>query len=197
MGGVPYRMDADHGRGPCGSHGVKCPDGQASCTTTIGAWYAPNPPPHVNGTATEWEYIYGKRGSSTGACHTDLKVVVGGVEAVECQPSACGVKKEAGQSVYPVAACMGNIGASSGMKCDTDRACASGYCHRPDKCQDNEGWVDLEGDTCQGYAINGWCAQYGGDPAFAVEGDVSANQACCNCRSRSGVHHTQMIFILD
>jgi hypothetical protein len=49
-------------------------------------------------------------------------------------------------------------------------------------CEDKvEGWVDAEGDTCQAYATNAWCAEYGGNPDFFSANGVSAHEACCAC----------------
>jgi hypothetical protein len=40
------------------------------------------------------------------------------------------------------------------------------------------GWQDSDGDSCQGYADNNWCEEFGDD--FASDGKT-ANQACCTC----------------
>merc|ERR1719215_940143 len=48
-------------------------------------------------------------------------------------------------------------------------------------CSDSPlGWADSWNDDCDAYESQGWCALFGADTRFAVDG-VTANIACCAC----------------
>jgi len=47
-----------------------------------------------------------------------------------------------------------------------------------ERCMDLDGWRDSEGDDCQTYEVNRWCAEYG---EKEDQRGVIADDACCAC----------------
>jgi hypothetical protein len=79
--------------------------------------------------------------------------------------------------------CNGNDDACRGdLKCENNMCVNGGGGNTgggSGGCSDvPSGWKDSDGDSCQVYADNDWCEQYG--DGYANDGKT-ANQACCSC----------------
>jgi len=64
-------------------------------------------------------------------------------------------------------------------KCDLSGDGGGGGNSTP--CTDSPNWKDAEGETCDMWRSEGWCADEANDPELTGTGGLMASQACCNC----------------
>jgi len=53
-------------------------------------------------------------------------------------------------------------------------------------CTDIPNWKDADGETCDQWRSEGWCADESNDPKLTGTGGLMASQACCNCKVGGG-----------
>jgi hypothetical protein len=66
---------------------------------------------------------------------------------------------------------------------DVSKVCEPVY--YDDECEDYEGWVDTDGNGCDIYEEERWCAEHG---ETENENGVKAMFACCACGGGNELH---------